>query len=536
MPANEDHDIQKSDDSEKSSGLASRLLRSSSATGSMTLLSRVFGLIRDLVFAQLIGAGAAADAFYLAFRIPNFFRRLFSEGAFSQAFVPVLSDYRANQPEEAVRHLISRVSGTLGIVLFFFTALVLVFPEFFTSLFAWGYRDDPAKFQFTADMLSITFPYLLLISLTGMAGAVLNSYDRFSVPAFTPVLLNICLIAAAFFIAPKMQVPAYGLAWGVLVAGVIQLLFQLPFLAKMHLLPMPVWGWNDSGVKRILMLMLPAIFGVSVSQINLLLDTILASFLPTGSVSWLYYSDRLSELPLGVIGIAIATVILPSLSRQRFSKDPAEYSRTMDWALRILLLIGVPAALALIILAKPILSTLFLYGTEFGQADLVMSTLSLRAYASGLVAFMLIKVLAPGYYALEDMKTPVRIGIIAMGLNMLFNLVLVSWLHFTYQIGHVGLAAATSLSAYINAILLYRGLIKKGSYKPTTEWRLFLPRIALASALMAFVLYYMQHIWSGWFDWSAFERVGYLTLICIAGLASYFIGIFALGFRFRHLR
>lgn len=511
------------------------LLKSSSSVGAMTLLSRVFGLIRDLVFARLIGAGAAADAFYVAFKIPNFFRRLFSEGAFSQAFVPVLSDYRANNSLDEVRHLLSRVSGTLGWVLFVLTALVVIFPGLFTSIFAFGFRSDPAKYQYASEMLRITFPYLMLISLTGMAGAILNSYDRFAVPAFTPVLLNICLISAAMFLSPQMAVPAYGLAWGVLGAGIVQLLFQLPFLTKMHLLPMPCWGWSDPGVKRILTLMLPAIFGVSVSQINLLLDTLLASFLPTGSVSWLYYSDRLSELPLGVIGIAIATVILPNLSRQRFSEDPGEFGRTLDWALRIVFLIGVPAALALIVLAEPILATLFLYG-EFSPVDLSMSALSLRAYAAGLLAFMLIKVLAPGFFAQEDMKTPVRIGIIAMALNMVLNLIFVAWLHFVYHIGHVGLALATSLSAYINAFLLYRSLRNTGTYAPgfgeeKPKWAFYFVRLFVACFIMVMVLLLLQSIWSDWLVWGALRRVIYLAFICFLGLGSFVFSLLVFGLR-----
>lgn len=510
------------------------LLKSSSSVGAVTLLSRVFGLVRDLVFAQLIGAGAAADAFYVAFKIPNFFRRLFSEGAFSQAFVPVLSDYRTHSSAEQVRHLISRVSGTLGVILFLITALVVIIPDLFTTLFAFGFRTEPEKFQHASAMLRVTFPYLLLISLTGMAGAVLNSYDRFAVPAFTPIFLNICLICAAFYISPHMAEPAYGLAWGVLIAGVVQLLFQLPFLAKMHLLPMPKWGWHDSGVRRILVLMLPAIFGVSVSQINLLLDTLLASFLPTGSVSWLYYSDRLSELPLGVIGIAIATVILPNLSRQRFSDDPNQFSHTMNWALRIVFLIGIPASLALIVLAQPILATLFLYG-EFGDRDVQMSALSLRAYAAGLIAFMLVKVLAPGFYALEDMRTPVRIGVIAMALNMLFNLILVAWLHFTYQIGHVGLAAATSLSAFINAGLLYRGLRRNGALRPEKGWPLFALRLLTSCLLMLAVLIYLQSIWTGWLHWGVAERVGYLAAVCVLGLSTFVASLLALGMRWKDL-
>ena len=512
-----------------------RLLRSSGSVSAMTFLSRIFGLLRDLVFAQLIGAGAAADAFYVAFKIPNFFRRLFAEGAFNQAFVPVLSDYQVNHGQDQVRYLVSRVSGTLAVVLFAFCALVVIWPGLFTSLFAYGFRSDPEKFGHATHMLRITFPYLLLISLTGMAGAVLNAHNRFAIPAFTPVLLNVCLISSALFLAPRMDVPAYALAWGVLLAGVVQLLFQLPFLARMHMLPMPVWGGDDAGVLRVLKLMLPAIFGVSVSQINLLLDTLLASFLPTGSVSWLYYSDRLAELPLGVIAIAVATVILPNLSRSRYSESPQQFSQLLDWGLRVVVLIGVPAMLALMVLANPILATLFFYG-EFSERDLMMSTISLRAYAAGLLAFMLIKVLAPGYYAREDMKTPVRIGVIAMLLNMLFNVILVAWLHFFHQVGHVGLALATSLSAAINAGLLLRGLRLSGSYNPAPGWLAFLARMVFGCGAMVAVILLMLDFWSGqWIAWNAWQRIWHLAAICLSGLLVFLLSLLLAGMRPRDL-
>ncbi len=396
------------------------LLGSSLVVGTMTMLSRVLGLTRDVVFARFIGAEAGADAFFVAFKIPNFLRRLFAEGAFAQAFVPVLSEYRSQGSIAAVKGLIDRVAGCLGLSLILITALAVIGAPVLTAVFAPGFVNDPVKYQLASDMIRITFPYLLLISLTGLSGAILNSYDRFAVPAFTPVLLNVSLISAAVIVSPYFEVPVMALAWGVFAAGVIQLLFQLPFLMRLGLMPTPKLDWQDAGVKRVLSLMAPAIFGVSVSQINLLLDTVLASFLPTGSVSWLYYSDRLAELPLGVFGIAVATVILPGLSRQHASDSPEKFSETLDWALRLILLIALPAAVALVILAEPILATLFQYG-KTTVVDVNMSSLSLQAYAVGLVAFMLIKVLAPGYFARQDMKTPVRIGIIAMASNMVLN-------------------------------------------------------------------------------------------------------------------
>ncbi len=389
----------------------------------MTMLSRVLGLLRDIVIAKVFGASANADAFFVAFKIPNFLRRLFAEGAFSQAFVPVLAEYKAEGSVAAVKALVDRVAGVLGGTLLFVTGISMFAAPLITTIFAPGFVSQPEKFYLTTEMTRITFPYLFLISMTGFCGAILNSFGRFAVPAFTPFFLNLSLIFAALVAAPWFDEPVFALAWGVLLAGVVQLLFQLPSLYRLDLVPRPIWDTSDKGVRRILKLMVPALFGVSVSQINLLLDTVLASFFPTGSVSWLYYSDRLTELPLGIFGIAIATVILPNLSAHRAAARDEHFSATLDWAMRWVLLIGVPSALALIVLAEPILITLFQYG-ELTSHDVDMSALSLRALSLGLVAFMLIKVLAPGFYAHMDTATPVKIGIIAMVANMVMNLML----------------------------------------------------------------------------------------------------------------
>lgn len=512
------------------------LLKSSSIVGSFTMMSRVLGLIRDVVFARYIGAEAGADAFFVAFKIPNFMRRLFAEGAFAQAFVPVLSEYRTQGSHAAVKALIDRVAGCLGSVLIAITVLCVIGSPVVASIFAPGfYLGSPAKFALTSDLIRITFPYLMLISLTGFAGAILNSYDRFAVPAFTPVLLNIALISAAVLASPHFTQPVFALAWGVMAAGVVQLLFQLPFLLRLQLMPQPKVDWHDAGVKRILSLMAPALFGVSVSQINLLLDTVLASFLPTGSVSWLYYSDRLAELPLGVFGIAVATVILPSLSRQHASESPRHFSQTLDWALRMILLIALPAALALVILAEPILMTLFQYGkTTVG--DMTMASLSLRAYALGLVAFMLIKVLAPGYYARQDMKTPVKIGIVAMVSNMLLNVAFVVPLYYYFNIGHVGLALATACSAYLNAALLYRGLVRSGTYHPQPGWMLLSGRYLFANGAMVLVLLMLLQRWTGWVEWAWWQRASYLAVMCGAGLSVYLASLLLSGLRLRDFR
>lgn len=501
------------------------------------MMSRILGLIRDMVFARVIGADALADAFFVAFKIPNFFRRLFAEGAFSQAFVPVLAEYREKGSPAAVKALLDSVAGVLGSALIALTLVVVLASPLVTGLFAFGFwLDYPDKFAAASDMLRITFPYLLLISLTGLAGAILNSYDRFAVPAFTPVLLNITLIAAALVAAPWFATPVYALAWGVLAAGVVQLLFQLPFLARIHMVPYPRMDWRDSGVRRILRLMAPAIFGVSVSQINLLLDTVVASFLPTGSISWLYYSDRLSELPLGVFGVAIATVILPSMSRQHAAQTPEVFNRTLDWALRMILLVAVPAAVALVILAKPILLSLFYYGEVMTVRDMTMASLSLRAYACGLVAFMLIKVLAPGYFARQDMKTPVKIGVIALVSNMVLNLLFAVPMHFYWGVGHVGLALATSISAILNAGLLYKGLRRLKVYRPEPGWGRFFIMLIMASGAMAMLLAGFVYFLQDWLLWAWWQRAGWLALICGSGALVYAVCLLLAGFRLSHLR
>ncbi len=524
-----------SKDENKDAQAGAGLLKSSGVVGLMTMLSRVLGLIRDVVFARFIGAEAGADAFFVAFKIPNFLRRLFAEGAFAQAFVPVLSEYRTQGSMAAVRGLIDRVAGCLGVTLIFITAIAVLGAPVLTMVFAPGFVDDPVRFPLAADMIRITFPYLLLISMTGLAGAILNSYDRFVIPAATPVLLNVVLISSALLAAPYFDPPVMALAWGVLAAGVVQLLFQLPFLWRLGLMPAPKVDWRDDGVKRVLALMAPAIFGVSVSQINLLLDTVLASFLPTGSVSWLYYSDRLAELPLGVFAIAIATVILPGLSRQHASDDPERFSATLDWAVTMVMIVALPAAIALILLAEPILMTLFQYG-KTTASDVAMSSLSLRAYALGLLAFMLIKVLAPGFYARQDMKTPVKIGVIAMVSNMVLNVLFVAPLYFIWNIGHVGLALATSASAFINAGLLWRGLRRAGIYRAKAGWGRKLLAMFVANGAMAAALVVGLGAIDGWQEWLWWQRAGHLAVLCVAGALVYGVALLAGGIRWRDFK
>ena len=511
------------------------LLRSSATVGAATMLSRVLGLMRDVVLANVIGANGNADAFFVAFKIPNFLRRLFAEGAFAQAFVPVLADTREKGGLKAVRELVDRVAGVLGGTLLVLTLLTILASPVVATIFAPGFLRDPAKLALTGDLIKITFPYLLLISLTGFAGAILNTYRRFAVPALTPVLLNLSLIAAALWLTPAFEEPAFALALGVLIAGFAQLLFQVPALAGIDLVPRPRWAPEHDGVKRILVLMVPALFGVSVSQINLLLDTVLASLLPTGSVSWLYYSDRLTELPLGVFAIAIATVILPILSGQRARADDPAFSETLSWAIRSVLLIAIPATVALAFLAEPLLVTLFQYGA-FGAQDRVMAAVSLQAYSLGLGAFMLVKVLAPGFYAREDMKTPVRIGIIAMGTNMVLNLLFVLPLLWWFNIGHAGLALATSVSAWLNAVLLYRGLRLHGVLSITGIPVGWMIRIVLATLLMTLVLWWFTPNITLWENWTAWHRGYRLVGLCFGGLCAYAIGLWVQGLRPSMLR
>ncbi|MBD3897947.1 murein biosynthesis integral membrane protein MurJ [Halomonas sp. ML-15] len=499
-------------------------MRSGLIVSAMTMLSRVMGLARDVVVAALFGAGNGADAFFVAFKIPNFMRRLFAEGAFNQAFIPVLSEYATRKTREEVRELLDAVAGSLAVILLLITALAMFAAPWLVWVFAPGFGRDPDKLALTADMLRLTFPYLLLISLTAFSGSVLNTWNRFAIPAFTPVLLNLSLIGAAVLLTPLMSEPAMALAWGVLIAGMAQLAFQVPFLVRLGLMPRPWPNFAHSGVKRILLLMAPALFGVSVSQINLLLDTVLASLLTPGSVSWLYYSDRLVELPLGVFGIAIGTVILPALSKRHAEQSPQHFARMLDWAIRAVLLLGLPAALALVLLAEPLLISLFHYGA-MTEHDIRMAAMSLRAYSLGLIAFMLIKVLAPGFFARQNTKTPVKVGIIAMVANMVFNLILI------WPLAHAGLALATALSAFMNAGLLGYLLYREGVLTFQPGWGRFALQLGGGCALMGALLWGLAPDWQAWLGWGVWTRVGWLATLVVAGAGVYFGWLLALGMR-----
>ena len=511
------------------------LLKSTAVVSSMTMLSRVFGLLRDMVFTRVFGAGAGTDAFLVAFKIPNFLRRLFAEGSFSHAFVPVLSEVKNENGDEAVSDLVRNTLGTLAGFLFILSVIGATATPVLVMIFAPGFIDEPEKFALTTDMLRITFPYILFMSLTALSAGVLNSYGRFAVPAFTPVLLNVSLIVAAIWVAPHMDVPIMALAWGVFIAGAAQLAFQIPFILKLGLLRWPRWGWKNSGVRRILKLMIPGIFGSSVMQINLLFDTLIASFLVSGSVTWLYLSDRMVELPLGVFGIALATVILPGLSQKHAAGDPEAFSRMLDWALRWVLIIALPAAVALAVLAGPMLSTLFLYG-DFKPLDVEMASLSLLVYSVGLIGFVLVKVLAPGYFARQDTKTPVKVGLIAMFANMVMNvLFVVPMVQLGWQGPHAGLALATSISAFINAGLLFWGLKKSGIYTVESGWLKLFIQAGIAVGFMASVLFFAAGDLSSWILASASQRILRLSWIIPLGAGIYFLSLWLSGLRFSQL-
>jgi putative peptidoglycan lipid II flippase len=513
-----------------------KLLKSTFVVGIMTLISRILGLLRDIILASYFGASGGTDAFFVAFKIPNFMRRLFAEGAFSQAFVPVFSEYKETRSREALMDLLNHVAGSLGGILLLISSIGALAAPLLVMVFAPGFWGDDERYQLTSDMLRITFPYIFFIALTSFSGGILNSYSKFAVPAFTPVLLNICLIGSTVWASPYFDQPIMALAWGVAAAGIIQLLFQFPFLLQIGLLPRPRFKRHHEGVSKIIKLMIPAIVGSSMAQINLLFDTIIASFLVAGSVSWLYYSDRLVEFPLGIFGIALATVILPSLSKQHAKKSADQFNLTLDWALKLTMLIAIPASLGLLLLSAPLLTTLFNYG-EFDINDTRMSSLSLMAYALGLPAFIFIKILAPGFYARQDTATPVRIAIKAMIANMFLNvLFVVPMIMLNIEGPHMGLALATSASAYMNAGMLYFALRKQGIYTPLNGWSKLLLQAILANTCMAGLLITLSPPLESWNQWQLTERIPYLLGFVFCAMTIYALALFAFGLRPRHLR
>lgn len=507
--------------------MSKKLLKSTAIVSLMTLVSRISGLVRDVVMANLLGPGALADAFFVAFRIPNFLRRIFAEGAFSQAFVPVFSELTENNTQQA-KQFVSASTGLLGAATLLLTALGIIFAPQIVTVFAPGFVDDPVKFDVTVNSLRIMFPYLFCISLVAMSAGVLNTLNRFAIPAVTPVLLNICLILAMWILIPVLENAAQALAVGVLIAGFVQLLFQLPSLKREGYLARPSLERGNPAVRKVFKLMLPAIFSVSVAQVNMLVNTFLASFLVTGSVSWLYFSDRLMEFPVGVFGIALATVVLPGLSKEHVSGSAESFSRMLDWALRWVVVIAVPATAALYLLATPLMTTIFQYNA-FSVQDVEMSASALQAFAIGVCGFIFVKVLAPGFFARQDTQTPMRIAVVSVAVNVIFSIILVR------SMAHNGLALAISIAAWTNSILLFLVLLKRGIFTPQKGWLWFLLRVSLAVIVMAAVLTLLDQDKLIWYQQNLLQRVSHLSILVVSGAVSYLLCLVILGIRPKQL-
>ncbi|KAF1710491.1 murein biosynthesis integral membrane protein MurJ [Pseudoxanthomonas kalamensis DSM 18571] len=532
------------------------LLRSSAVFSAMTLLSRISGLVRDQVYANTFGASPAMDAFLVAFRIPNFLRRLSAEGSFAMAFVPVLAEYKEKGDRQAVKELVDRVTGTLLAALLVVTAVVVLAAPWVMRVFAPGFDPMSEQGQLAVQMLRITFPYLLFISLAALAGGILNSYQRFAVPALSPVLLNLAMITAALALAPRLQQPVMALAWGVFVAGILQLAFQLPSLARLGLLPRPRLAGGHAGVGKVMRLMVPTLFGSSVAQLNMLLNTVAASLLVSGSVTWLYFADRLLEFPLGMFGVAIGTVILPHLSSRHAATDPDGYSKALDWGLRLCLLIGLPACLGLILCAQPLVSTLFQHG-RFDADDTRMAQWAVMALASALPAFLLVKVLAPAFYSRQDTRTPVKAAVMAVLGNLLVNLLLLAGLVYLTEPGraalaltggspiaalgeipgaHVCLAIGTAVAGWLNALQLWWYLRRARVYRREPGWAKFLLRLGVSCLAMLAAVVALLWLWQDWSSWHWSERAWKLAVVVGAGAAAYVLTLWLQGMRLRDLR
>ncbi len=511
----------------------SKLFRSTLVVSAMTMLSRILGLVRDVVLMGAFGAGGLMDAFLVAFKIPNFLRRLFAEGAFSQAFVPVLSEYKEKKTLNEVQLLVSRVSGVLSLILLVLTVVVIFCAPWVITVFAPGFIGDTVKFNTATELLRLTFPYLLFISMTAFFGSILQSYGRFAPPAFAPVLLNVAMIVGALVLAPLLSTPIMALGYAVAFSGLLQLLIQLPDLYKLNLLVTPKVDFHHEGVRRILTLMLPAIFGVSVTQINLLLNTVFASKMMNGSVSWLYAAERLSELPLGLIGVAIGTVILPSLSASRAKADTGEFQKTLDWAARLIVLVGLPASCAMFVLSDVLMNALFVRG-EFSQTDALNSGLALKSMAGGILGFMLIKVFAPAFFAGQDTKTPVKIGIVAVFANMIFSVLFIGLFYLANLPLHGGLALATTGASFVNAGLLYYFLHKRNIWRFGSHWKKMGLQFVSASVAMCGALYAVLPYYPT--DGALWHKLLVLGGLCVLGAAVYAVVLLATGFRPRQLR
>ena len=505
------------------------LLKALATVSGMTLLSRILGFVRDFVIARIFGAGMATDAFFVAFKLPNLLRRLFAEGAFSQAFVPILGEYKNKRGEVETKRLVDHVASLLFLLLLLVTTLGMLGAPWLVYLSAPGFLQDPDKFALTVELTRITFPYILFMSLVALSGGILNTWSRFSIPAFTPVLLNLSFIGMALLATPYFAKPVIVLGWAVFLGGALQLALQIPSLRRIGMLPRFSLDWKDPGVRRILRLMAPAVVGVSVSQISLLINTIFASFLGEGSVSWLYYADRLMEFPSGMLGAALGTILLPSLAKYHAEGQFDDYSKLLDWGLRVTLLLAAPAALALAMLAVPLIATLFHHGA-FTELDVFKTRDALSAYSVGLLGLILVKVLAPGFYARQNIRTPVKIALLTLFVTQMLNLSLIGWLR------HAGLALSISLAACLNAFLLYRGLRRHGIYTPQAGWLQFYAKLLVALAALGTALYWSSAETSQWLRWSMPERLLHLALTIGCGVTAYFFGLWATGFRWQDFK
>jgi len=506
--------------------LSKRLFKSTLLVSATVLMSRILGFVRDMLIARVFGVDLATDAFFVAFKIPNFLRRLFTEGAFTQAFLPIYEDYKAHGSQQAVKLFVDKTAGTLALVLLLLTLLGIVIAPLLISLLAPGFSWQGPQHLLAVQLLQICLPYLLFIGLVAVAGTLMNAHGQFAVPSLTPALLNVVMIIATIWWAPLFKEPIHALAWGVFAAGMVQLLFQLPALIRLGLVPHFRIDFNDSGVKRLFKQLLPTIFSVSVTQLNLLLDTLVASLLAAGSVSWLYYSERLVDFPMGVIGIALSTVILPHLAKNHAEQASADFSAALDWGLRLVILVGMPATIGLFLLAEPMLSTLFQYH-EFSVKDVQLSGQSLKAYAIGLLGYLLVKILVAGFTSRQDLKTPVRYGIYAMIVSLALNILAI-------PLAHAGLALATSLGALFNAGLLIKKLMTEQIYRPEKGWLLFLLRIMLASLAMSAVLYFYVDV-SWWYEQSFWQRVSQLFIWILIAIVCYLMVLLLTGLRVAHL-
>ncbi len=501
-----------------------KLLRALSTVSGMTLLSRITGLVRESLKATVFGAGLQMDAFEAAFRLPNILRRLFAEGAFSQAFVPIFAEYRRQRGDAETKALAGRVGTLLAVALLAVSALGVLAAPALVYLLASGFAQTPGKVDLTAQMIRIVFPYILFVSLVSLSGGVLNVYRRFAIPAVTPVLLNVGIIGGALFLAPYCDPPVTALAWGVLIGGAAQLALQLRPLAAIGMLPRPRFDWRDEGVRRVLRAMGPAVIGVSAAQISALINTQLAALLGNGRISWITYADRLMEFPSALLGVALGTVLLPSLAKHHADANPGEYSSLLDWGLRLAFLLALPAAVALWILATPMIATLYQYG-RFTANDVLQTRDALLGYTVGLLGFILVKILAPGFYARQDMKTPVKIAFVTVLFAQTLALILM------FRIGHAGLTLSTSLGSCLNAALLFWFLRRRGVYAPRAGWLVFVSKLALALFVLAFVLIAIVGPPSLWLTGTLWTKVARLAWVCAAGGAAYFGALWLLGFR-----